>query len=290
MLSIFRFLARCPLPLLHGLGAALGWLVWLLSPTYRRAWRAHTAQAGVTGVDRRRSVAEAGKMVAELPRLWLGAPVPVQWDGAVHIDQAYARGDGILFLTPHLGSFEITAQAYADRYGVGGRPMTVLFRPPRQVWLRELVAGARQRPGLATASTTLSGVRQLMQALRAGGAVGLLPDQVPPHGLGAWAPFWGRPAYTMTLSARLAQTPHTTVLVAWGERKAWGRGYTVHVQPWSAVSAEPLSADPVTAAAQVNAAMERVVRACPAQYLWGYARYKQPKVPAARAGKVRHGH
>lgn len=289
MLTLFRLLALWPLPVLHALGIALGWVVWLVSPAYRRAWTVHTRLAGVVGWARWRSVAEAGKLVAELPRLWLGAPPVVHWVGAAHIDAARAKGDGVLFLTPHLGCFEITAQAYAARYGTSDRPMTVLFRPPRQAWLRHLVETARQRPGLATASTTLSGVRQLIQALRAGGAVGLLPDQVPPHGLGVWAPFWGQPAYTMTLSARLAQTPGTTVLVAWGERLSWGRGYRVHVMPWSAVSDGPLSADPAVAAAQVNRAMEQVVRACPSQYLWAYARYKQPKVPAARAEGVVHG-
>lgn len=289
MLTLFRLLAAWPLPLLHAVGAALGWCVWLVSPAYRRVWRSNTGVAGVAGADRWRSVAEAGKLVAELPRLWLGAPVPVVWDGAAHIDAARARGDGILFLTPHLGCFEVTAQAYAARYGGPQQPMTVLFRPPRQPWLRTLVETARQRPGLATASTTLSGVRQLIQALRAGGAVGLLPDQVPPHGLGVWAPFWGQPAYTMTLSARLAQTPHTTVLVAWGERLAWGRGYRVHVMPWAAVATAPLSADPAEAATQINAAMERVVRGCPAQYLWGYARFKSPKTPAARQAVTNHG-
>lgn len=290
MLTLFRCLARVPLPLLHALGFVLGWVVWCVSPAYRRTWSTHTRLAGIQGAARWRSVAEAGKLVTELPRLWLGAPVHTEWAGAAHIDAAQAQGAGMLFLTPHLGCFEITAQAYAARYGQHGQTMTVLFRPPRQAWLRHLVETARQRPGLATASTTLSGVRQLIQALRSGGAVGLLPDQVPPHGLGVWAPFWGQSAYTMTLSARLAHTPGTTVLVAWGERLPWGRGYRVHVMPWSQVSDAPLATDPTTAAAQVNQAMERVVRICPAQYLWAYARYKTPKVPAARVEGGVHGH
>ena len=136
------------------------------------------------------------------------------------------------FLTPHLGCFEITARAYAEQFGTQpGRAMTVLFRPPRQAWLREVVQTARQRPGLDTAPTTLAGVKQLVKALRSGAAVGLLPDQVPPMGQGVWAPFFGRVAYTMTLSGRLAQTQRTTVLLAWGERLPWGRGFVVHVLP-----------------------------------------------------------
>jgi KDO2-lipid IV(A) lauroyltransferase len=261
---------------LHGVGAVLGWLVWLLSPTYRRAMRFHALQAGQSGGVRRAAVAHAGRMAAELPRLWLGAPVPVQWDGDEHILRAHADGCGILFMTPHLGCFEITARAYAQCFGPGAQPqrsMTVLYRPPRQTWLREVVAVARQRPGLDTAPTTLAGVRQLVRVLRTGGAVGLLPDQVPPLGQGVWAPFFGRSAYTMTLSVKLARTANTRVLLAWGERLPWGRGYVVHVQPWEL----PETKDDVEACSALNVAMEGLIRQCPEQYLWSYNRYKLPK-------------
>lgn len=276
MVTLIRLLfalgSRLPLPLLHGAGVLLGWLSFLLSPRYRRRLLANARQAGMPPGVAWRSVAEAGKLVAELPRLWLGAPAPVRWDGAEHIEAASAAGRGLLFLTPHLGCFEITAQAYAARFGAR-RPMTVLFRPARQPWLRALVDHSRERPGLRTAPTTLSGVRQLVQALKSGEAVGLLPDQVPPKGLGTWAPFFGREAYTMTLSARLARSGDTQVLLSWGERLPWGQGYVVHVRPL----AEPLPADPQAAAATVNAAMESLVRESPAQYLWSYDRYKPPR-------------
>ena len=103
--------------------------------------------------------------------------------------------------------------------------------------------------------------------------MGLLPDQVPPDGLGVWAQFFGRAAYTMTLSTRLARQTGAVLLLAWGERLPAGRGYRVHLRAWPG-DVEP---DPVAAATQVNAQMERLVRECPQQYLWGYARYKQPR-------------
>lgn len=271
---LFRALSVLPLPVLHVAGAALGWTTFLLSGRYRRRLLNNARQAGCSRRTTWASVGEAGKLVAELPRLWLGQPVRVGWEGAAHIEAAQAQGAGLLFLTPHLGCFEVTAQAYAERFGAL-HPMTVLFRPARQPALRDLVAGARRRPGLQTAPTTLAGVKQLIKALKAGDAVGLLPDQVPPDGQGVWAPFFGRDAYTMTLSARLAHTGQTKVLISWGERLGWGRGYLVHVRPFG-----PLSADPVQAAAQINAAMETLVRECPAQYLWSYDRYKSP--PLAR--------
>ncbi|MDB5880521.1 MAG: putative acyltransferase [Ramlibacter sp.] len=270
MKDFFRLLALLPLPVLHAAGAALGWLSFLASPAYRRRFLANAAQADYRFAQVRTAVSEAGKLIAESPRLWFGRPVTIQWDGAELISAARAQGRGIVFLTPHLGCFEITAQAYAARFG----PITVLYRPARKPWLRELVDTVRSRPNLDSVPTTLSGVRQMLKALKAGEAVGLLPDQVPPEGLGAWAPLFGRPAYTMTLSTRLAAQTGATVLLAWGERLRGGRGYRVHLRSWSRGE---VATDAVGAAAQVNAEMEALIRECPQQYLWGYARYKQPR-------------
>ena len=272
MTTLFKILSTLPLWLLHAVGWCLGWLVFAISGVYRRRFVANARQAGMGWRQWRGSVGESGKLVAELPRLWLGQPVPVQWIGAQHVEEALALGRGVLFLTPHLGCFEITAQAYAQRYGQT-QPMTVLFRPSRQPWLREVMNTARARPGLDTAPTTLAGVKQMIKALKKGQSLGLLPDQVPPLGMGVWAPFFGREAYTMTLSVRLAQQTGATVLMAWGERLPWGRGYRVHVQPLPAA----LPKDSAQAVQLINAALESLIRDCPQQYLWGYARYKQPR-------------
>lgn len=272
-ITLFKIFSVLPLWLAHGLGWGLGWLVFTVSGEYRRRFLVNARQAGLAWQQWLGAVGESGKLVAELPRLWLGRPVPVQWEGAHHVDAALAVGRGLVFLTPHLGCFEITAQAYARRYGRANHPLTVLFRPPRQSWLRTLVTTARARPGLHAAPTTQAGVRQMLKALKQGQSLGLLPDQVPPLGMGLWLPFFGRDAYTMTLSVRLAQQTEATVLLTWGERLSWGRGYRVHVRPLGA----DLPADVTLAAASINRAMEQLIRACPQQYLWGYARYKQPR-------------
>jgi KDO2-lipid IV(A) lauroyltransferase len=267
--KLFQALAGWPLPLLHAAGAAVGWLAFLASPTYRRRFLANAAQAGYAWRDVRAAVAEAGKLLGEVPRLWFGFTPPVRWEGEERITAARAAGRGVVFLTPHLGCFEVTAQAYGARFG----PVTVLYRPARKAWLRDLVDTARNRPNLRAAPASLAGVRQLLKALRAGEAVGLLPDQVPPQGLGVWAPFFGRAAYTMTLASRLAQQTGAPLLLIWGERLPRGRGYCIHVRDWQGT----LDADPGAAAVQLNAQMETLVRECPSQYLWGYARYKQPR-------------
>ena len=128
--TLFRFFSRLPLPLLHNLGAAAGWLAWLLSPTYRRNFSAHIAQAGLTDA-KTAAVAEAGKALLELPKIWLRPQDEVvervvKVSGWELVESAWVAGRGILFLTPHLGCFEITAQYYAAK-----KPMTVLYRRPK---------------------------------------------------------------------------------------------------------------------------------------------------------------
>ena len=276
---LLRWLSRRSLRHLHALGGALGWLAWALSPSYRRRLRANAALAGVSGADRRAAVADAGRLVMELPRLWLRPPDrliadPVQWEGADWLAQVLAQGRGLVLLTPHMGSFEVSAQAYAERFGAQ-QPITVLYRPARQAWLRALEETARARPRLATAPATLAGVRLMMRALRRGETVGLLPDQVPPEGMGVWVPFFGRPAYTMTLAARLAQQTGAALAVLWTERLPRGAGYVVHAMPLP--EPVPAGADEAAAALAVNRSMEAVIRMKPAQYLWGYHRYKTPR-------------
>jgi Kdo2-lipid IVA lauroyltransferase/acyltransferase len=281
MLTLLRWLSRRPLWFLHAIGAPLGWLTWAASPSYRRRFAANAAQAGVSPPSARPAIAEAGKMVMELPFLWLrpaDVPVapPLRWQGAEVLEAALAEGRGVVLLTPHMGCFEIAAQAYAERYGASHGPITVLYRPARKAWLRRFEEESRARPGVATAPATLAGVRQMIRALRRGDTVGLLPDQVPPDGMGVWAPFFGAPAYTMTLAARLVQQTGAAPLLTWGERLPQGRGFVVHYQAFG--EALPAGAEAqAECAAVVNRAMERLILQCPQQYLWGYHRYKAPR-------------
>jgi len=281
MLMLFRWLARRPLWFLHALGAVLGWLTYAASPTYRRRFQANVRQAGIAPRAARGGIFAAGRMALETPMLWLrpaGEPIRprVQWQGRELIQAALAKGRGVVILTPHMGSFEVTAQAYAQDVVALGQPVTVLYRPARKVLLRKLMDESRARPGLFTAPATLAGVRQMLRALRRGETVGLLPDQVPPDGMGVWVPFFGKSAYTMTLAARLIQQTGAVPLLIWGERLPHGTGFTVRV---SELGETLPASDPGQAesAAIINRAMERLIRQCPEQYLWGYNRYKTPR-------------
>jgi KDO2-lipid IV(A) lauroyltransferase len=290
MTALMHWLARWPLWLLHGMGAVLGWLTYAASPSYRKRLLAHAALAGLDAPTRRASVAQAGRMVAELPWLWLTPPGRriddwVQWKGAQALDQALSQGSGLILLTPHLGTFEVCAQAYAQRCGATA-PMTALYRPARQAWLREVEERSRRRPGLLTAPANLAGVRQMIRALRRGETVGLLPDQVPPDGLGVWTPFFGRPAYTMTLASRLQEQTSAPVLMMWAQRRPAGQGWVVQVLRPQELLPGVVGFSP----ADINRYMEALIALAPAQYLWGYHRYKQPRaLPSIAAAQDPRG-
>jgi KDO2-lipid IV(A) lauroyltransferase len=268
LLRVFQILAWLPLPLMHALGAAAGWLTYASSQTYRKRMRLNLKQAGYLPALHQ-AIAESGKNLLELPFIWCGDSSRVLRSAEVHewhiAQSAIDSGKGVIFLTPHLGCFEIIAQVIASR-----APLTALYRPPRMAMLEPLLENARQRDGLALAPANLSGVRTLLKTLRRGGSVGLLPDQVPRAGEGVWTKFFGKPAYTMTLPAKLAQMSGATIILSYAERLPYGKGYAVHFVPFD----RQLTGTPEEQSGIINAAMEDLITRCPSQYFWSYNRFK----------------
>ena len=280
MYRFLRFLlgltAKVPLWLLHAVGTVLGWAIYGISPTYRRRMRENLAQAGFSPPEemrriRHEAIASAGRMIAELPALWFRpheevAALVREASGAEAAFAARERGETLLLLTPHMGCFEITAQ-YAARH----TPITVLYRAPKIGILEPLMREGRSRPNVHLVPADLSGVREMFAALKRGEPLGFLPDQVPGKGEGEWVEFFGRPAYTMTLAAKLVGRPNVTCFLAYGRRLERGRGYAIVLRPLApALPGE-------TPARRLNRAIEELVRECPGQYLWSYNRYKTPR-------------
>ena len=289
MIALFRLLARVPLPLMHAVGGWLGWLVWWLAPDYRKRFKDNAERAGFTPAQYRPAIAAAGAMAAELPWLWARPqgesvlPRNLRWDGVPELESALAARKGVIMITPHVGCWEILGQAVAERFVDAHGPMTALFRPSRKKWMAELIAGSRDRRGLQMLPTSVGGVRGLMRTLRSGGYTGILPDQVPPLGQGVWAPFFGRPAYTMTLLPRLAQQTGARVFLTVCERLPRGAGYAIRIDPFDGTALTDPKASPEAAATALNEGIERLIRRLPGQYVWDYARYKQPRGEAAPA-------
>ena len=275
---LLRILARLPLRFWQRLGALIGGVVYRTNSRYAAKLEENLRQSGVAADDAalrtllRQSVREIGKGGAEILPIWLRPYEQVlqlvqECRGWEHVEAAARAGKGILAMTPHLGCFEIVSLYYAAR-----RPMTVMYRPPRQAWVEGIMRTGRARGQITLATADVKGVRALLTALKKGEAVGILPDQVASRGEGAWANFFGRPAYTPTLVARLHQATGAVPLLMFGERLPDGAGYRIHIEPLEA----DLSGDKQQAAIQLNTALERLIRQYPAQYLWSYNRYKQP--------------
>ncbi len=279
---LLRLLAKLRLSTLHRIGAALGWLVYFGSGVYSMRIRSNIAASGIYGdpadLDRavHACVAETGKIAVETVKIWFGDVAEIETlircDTWSAMEEARARGRGVLLLVPHLGSFEAVGFYTAQRV-----PMTALYRPPRVAWLEPLMVKGRSRGHGAVAPANLRGVRLLYKALKRGEVVGLLPDQAPQLGEGVWTDFFGRPAYTMTLVRRLQKQTGAAVVFAYGERLPEGRGYVLRFERFDGADLDE---------ATMNRCVENLIRRSPTQYLWSYNRHKIPagaEPPPARS-------
>jgi KDO2-lipid IV(A) lauroyltransferase len=278
MLLLSKLLARLPLRVLHLLGAIAGWVVYCASPAYRHRLRHNLAGAGLdVRPVRHAAIAASGKQALEMAWVWLRPAADLLRATAIDDPHGFAaflaQPRPVVLLSPHLGCFEIVAQHYMLQPAAAARPMTALYRVPRKALLRPLLEQARTRHGLRLAPADLGGVRRLLRALKQCQIVGILPDQVPARGDGVWAPFFGRPAYTMTLPARLVSAANALVGLAYAERLPHGRGFRIVWRPIDLA----ISGDAARDAAAINAVLEDLVRGLPAQYLWAYNRYKVPQ-------------
>jgi KDO2-lipid IV(A) lauroyltransferase len=182
------------------------------------------------------------------------------------VEAALAAGSGVLLISPHLGCFEVVGP------WKGAHPITALYRPNRNAILQRLIEYGRQRYA-RIAPVDRGGVRALLGALKRGEMVLMLPDQVPNAGEGVWESFFGRPAYTMTLAARLTEVPRVRAFIYCGEILPRGAGFRLHfLEPDPA-----LEGDTRARAAAINRNVEKLALRHPDQYLWGYNRYKVPR-------------
>ncbi len=208
LFAIAGLAGRLPWPWLRGCGDVVAWL-----------WRRHhrreskvalrnvelaypelsTAEREALHADILRTTA---RQAFETLRLWTRPharnlqTMLVRREGVDLFDEAIARGKGVIVAAPHYGNWELLNQWLADY-----TPLAILYRPPDsrlgEAFLR--LARADNAGRVTQIRAEAAGIRQLFKRLRDGGVVGILPDQQPKAGDGEFAPFFGRPAYTMTL-------------------------------------------------------------------------------------------
>ena len=280
--TIFKTFSILSLPSLHRLGAALGWLIYWCTPKSAVTIKKNIEISGLAKNAQQfkqilnTNIAESGKAVLETIGIWQKKeaallPLVKQVHGWEIVKNALQRGKGIIFLTPHLGCFEIAPIFYGSKH-----PITVLYRPPKLKFLHQLIVQGRTRTGITLAQANASGVRKLMQALKRNEAIGILPDQIPAAGEGEWADFFGRPAYTMTLASKLAEKTGATVIMAFAERLKNGEGYDIHITKLESIVTAQL----------LNTSVEQQIALMPCQYLWRYDRYKQRRHAMKKLDKI----
>ena len=189
--------------------------------------------------------------------------------GEARFDAALLEPRGLLVAAPHMGNWELLNQWLAMK-----TPLAILYRPPESAIGEAFLRRVRANAGgdVEQVRAEAAGVRTLLKRLQKGGVVGILPDQQPKAGDGEFAPFFGKPALTMTLLSRLAHRSGAQVVLAWCRRLP-GDGpprFALHIVPAPDAVAD---ADPQRAVAALNAALEAAIGADFTQYQWTYKRY-----------------
>jgi KDO2-lipid IV(A) lauroyltransferase len=279
--GVIWLIARLPYPLLLRLGRWLGALIRRV-PSPRR----HVAEANIAlcfpELDARQQAAlvdahltDIGLMLVEFALGWMGsdraiARIPVQVEGLEHLEAARARGQGVLLVGGHFSHLELCARLISRRIPIAG--MYRRMDSPVFEW-----AVLRARLRYAAAMFEKDDIRGTVKYLRGGGTLWYAPDQDMRSKDSVFVPFFGVPAATITATHHLARMGNAQVIPFFHHRLPQG-GYAMRL-------GAPLVMDGDAAAdtARVNAAIEQMVRAAPAQYLWVHKRFKtrppgQPEV------------
>lgn len=284
--ALLYLVGSLPLAALQLFGRALGWISLVSGTREARVARRNLElcfpRLDPAARDRmlRETLGHTAATLLECARLWTrpasrNLALVREVHGGELLAAARDAPGGVIVAAPHLGNWELLNQWLA-----GQGPLTILYRAPRIEALESVLRRGRGVPGVTQLRADASAVRGLLRALAAGGTVGILPDQQPKRGEGAFAPFFAVPAFTMTLLPRLAARTGARVLFAFAERLPGGRGFDIHI---SEAPAGIDAADPQVAAAALNAGVEGCARVALAQYQWTYKRFSmRPEGEAAR--------
>ncbi|MFT6433964.1 MAG: KDO2-lipid IV(A) lauroyltransferase [Candidatus Azotimanducaceae bacterium] len=225
------------------------------------------------------SLKNTGKNFMETPAVWMGSFGRISnWIKHVEnrevLDQAYAQGQGVVIILPHLGNWELF-NLYYSQYPAG--EMTALYQPPVKPYLQSIMADIRGRFGNEIVPTTRRGITRLYRSLGNGEVVTILPDQVPESG--DYVNFFGEKALTDRLISRLLAKTGAQVVCCFIKRLPRNEGFTVCFRE---PDVDVYSTDNLVSMAGVNKSVEACVREAPAQYQWEYKRFRERP-----AGKLR---
>jgi KDO2-lipid IV(A) lauroyltransferase len=275
-----RSMGLLPRPLARAFGIAIGRVVYLLHGKLRSVGMRNLAMAlpELPRREHRRIVrglfTSLGRQLAEFclfPRYTReNVSQVVVYDGFENFERAYARGKGVLFLTGHLGAWELSAFAHS----LNGHPLRIVMRSLDNPYLDRFVQQFRTMHGNTTVDKD-EFVRGLLGAMKAGETVGILMDtnMTPPQGV--FVPFFGIPACTASGLARIALRTDAAVVPGFTIWDKGRRKYRLCFDPAvELVRTGDDEADIVTNTANFTRVIEDYVRRYPEQWLWVHRRWK----------------
>jgi KDO2-lipid IV(A) lauroyltransferase len=273
-IGLMVLLARLPWGWQRALGRHLGTLLRMLLRGRRRVAARNLAlcfpelSADARKALLRDSFEALGIGVFEFARAWWGGIGPLRRglvvEGLEHLEAARAEGHGVILISGHFTTLEVCGRLMCDY-----APLAGMYRPhahPAMEW-----AVKRGRLRYAAAMFTRDQLRAAIRHLKQGGLLWFAPDQDTRRGDSVFVPFFGLPAHSLTSTHQLARLSGACVLAFAHERRADG-GYTLRLSP--AFEQFP-SRDATADTARVMGAIEAMVRAVPAQYLWIHRRFKR---------------
>lgn len=288
-------LSFLPLRPALALGAFGGRLAWHLAPRSRRLSLAHLAIAfpEMPEAERRRIGRECfehlGRSAMEVAAVRsldarLEAYVSFAGDGERLLHETLRRGRGMVFVTGHLGNWELMARRVAR----SGIPNTVVAKAGGDRGLNVLAERFRASGGVTTLWREDPGAgRAIIRTFREGKALGLLVDQ-DTRVQGLFVPFFGRPAFTPRAAADLALRFRAPVMVATTRRRGMrpGDGHLVEI---TEVACDPDAPDREAEVIRLTAACTRIlegaIRRSPKEWVWMHERWKTR--PAEEATQAR---
>ena len=277
---LVRVLGALPRPLARSAGIGIAKLVYLLHGRLRRVGLRNLEFAfpEKSPAERKRILAgvftSLGRLLAEVCRFPSYTPENISqvaiYDGFENYERAHQRGKGVLFLTAHLGGWEIGSFMHS----LHGHPLRIVVRPLDNPHVNRLVENVRTLHGNTTFGKQ-DFARGLLSAMKAGETVGLLMDtnMTPPQG--AFVDFFGIPACTASGVARVALHTDAAVVPAFTIWDPVLRKYRVRFDPAIELIRTGNDAEDVVAnTARFTKVIEDYVRRYPDQWLWVHRRWK----------------